>query len=106
MSINKNLYKVVFTKDAKQELNNIFYYISNNLYQKETSKKLMLRIEDVVQNLKFNPKIYPIIRNYSNLTYRKIAVENYIILYSIYEERNMIYIVHIYNSKMNYIDRI
>ena len=76
------------------------------LYQKETSKKLMLRIEDVVQNLKFNPKIYPIIRNYSNLTYRKIAVENYIILYSIYEERNIIYIVHIYNSKMNYIDRI
>ena len=66
----------------------------------------MLRIEDVVQNLKFNPKIYPIIRNYSNLTYRKIAVENYIILYSIYEERNIIYIVHIYNSKMNYIDRI
>ncbi len=76
------------------------------LYQKETSKKLMLRIEDVVQNLKFNPKIYPIIRNYSNLTYRKIAVENYIILYSIYEEINIIYIVHIYNSKMNYIDRI
>lgn len=38
MSTNKNLYKIVFTKDAKQELNNIFYYISNNLYQKETSK--------------------------------------------------------------------
>lgn len=47
----------------------------------------MLRIEDVVQNLKFNPKIYSIIRKYSNLTYRKIAVENYIILYSIYEEK-------------------
>ena len=49
--------------------------------------------------------MYPKVSNFKNvkLKYRKITVDNYIILYTIRE--NIVYISHMYYGKSNYVSK-
>lgn len=53
------------------------------------------------------PESYPIIKDYEelNLKYRKITIEKYIILYTISKTENIIYIVHMYYGRSNYLNK-
>lgn len=54
------------------------------------------------------PEKYFVIKKYDelNLEYRRIVVNKYIILYTISEQNNTIYIVHMYYAGENYLDKI
>lgn len=104
MNISKKQFKIVFTNDCKQEMDNIYNYISNNLYAPKAAKELMNKGETTVQSLKDMPEAYMAIKKYSELEmeYRRIVINNYVIIYTISEEKNSIYIVHMYYGGSNY----
>lgn len=108
MSISKKQFKIVFTNDCKQEIDNIYNYISNNLYAPKAAKKLMNKVETTVQSLKDMPEAYRTIKKYSEfgMKYRRIVINNYVIIYTISEEKNTVYIVHMYYGRSNYSEYI
>ena len=108
MDISKKQFKIVFTNDCKQEMDNIYNYISNNLYAPKAAKELMNKVETTIQSLKDMPEAYMTIKKYDELKmeYRRIIINNYVIIYTISEEKNIIYIVHMYYGRSNYFEYI
>ncbi len=105
MNSKKELYEIEITKDARVEIEAIYEYISESLENKEATKRLMKKIRDHVMNLAENPKMYMKIekKNKIKKEFRRMVIDNYIILYSIDEEAKKIYISHMYYGKRNYL---
>ena len=105
MDSKEKLYEIEITKDARVEIEAIYEYISESLENKEATKRLMKKIRDRVMNLVENPKMYMKIekKNKIKKEFRRMVIDNYIILYSIDEEAKKIYISHMYYGKRNYL---
>lgn len=60
----------------------------------------------VVETLTRFPRMYSKINKYDRLKkeYRKIVIDNYILLYTIDSQKNTIYISHIFYSGKNYLN--
>ena len=101
---NKEVYKIIFTNDAIIEMKDIFNYISKELRAPNTAKGLMAKIDESIDNLRFMPKAYEVIKKYNELKmeYRRIIVKKYSIIYTIDEADKKVYIIHLYHSKRNY----
>lgn len=106
MNIKK--YNLIFTPTAIKEINKIYNYISKNLSVKSSANKLMRKIEQKVQELKYTPKMYQIIEidKKLKLNYRKIVINNYVLLYTINENEKTVYIMHIYYASSNYLNNL
>lgn len=108
MDISKEQYKIVFTNDSIIEMDNIYNYISKNLKSFNSAKKLMKKIDNAIEHLKYMPKIHRIIKRSLNpkFEYRKIVINNYIIIYLVSENEKKVYIMHIYYCRSNYLNNI
>lgn len=108
MTMNNSNFKIFFTNEFIKEMDYIYNYISKNLYSKNSAKKLMKKVEDHIENLKFMPKSYAIVKEIEeiNLEYRRIVIDNYSILYTISESENTIYVVHMYYNASDYLNKI
>ncbi|MCI8411748.1 MAG: type II toxin-antitoxin system RelE/ParE family toxin [Clostridia bacterium] len=86
-------------------MNKIYNYINEELYAENAAKNLMKKVEDEVQRLKYSPKIHAKIEKIDELkrNYRKIVINNYIILYTIDEKNHIVFISHMYYGGKNYI---
>ncbi len=104
--MDTNKYKVIITPTAYREINRIYEYISEELYAVGAAKDLMKEVEEEVQKLKYYPKIHIELKKSDELkrNYRKIVIKNYIILYTIDEEENVVFIAHMYYNGRNYIE--
>lgn len=104
--MDTNEYKVIITPTAYKEINKIYDYITDDLYAENAAKRLMKKIEEEVLSLKYAPKIHTKIEKFDELKrdYRRIVINNYIILYTIDEENNVVFISHIYYGRRNYLD--
>ena len=96
MVTNAKQHKIVFTNDAKNEMDNIYNYISNKLYAVEAAKKLMRKVDKAIQDLKDMPRKYVTVKKFDKLKleYRRIVIENYAVIYTIDEEKKL-YILYI-----------
>lgn len=99
-------YKVVITPTAYNEIDSIYNYITMNLYAEKAAKKLMNKVEEKVQKLKYSPKMYNEIRKIDELKkiYRRIVIDNYVILYTIDENNNTVFVSHMYYGGTNYMN--
>lgn len=99
-------YKVIITPTAYKEIDRIYSYITEDLYAENVAKKLMKKVEDAVQRLKYAPKIHKEIEKNDELKriYRRIVIQNYVILYTIDEENCVVFVSHMYYQGRNYID--
>lgn len=107
MDIKK--YDIIVTETCQKEIKQIYDYISNNLYADKSAKRLMGKVEKSIKDLKHFPYIHSMIKsNYANVkeNYRRIIVNNYVILYLIDEDKKSIYISHMFYSKSNYLKNI
>ncbi len=100
-------YEVILTTQAKMELNNIYKYISNFfcLLRKQL-KKFIDKFKTSILRLEHLPKSCSIISEdiNSKYEYRKLIINNYIVIYSIDEENRKVYIHRIiYQKKVNYL---
>lgn len=87
-------YKIIILPIAQEEFDNIYKYIYKELFATNAAIRLKNNIENKIINLKNNPRMYSKIKKKDNLDreYRKIVINNYIVLYTIDEERKTIYI--------------
>lgn len=101
---DQELYKIIFTNDAILEMKDTFEYISQTLYAPNAAKNIMASIDESIDNLKYMPNAYKVIKRYDelNLEYRKIIVKNYSIIYTVNEEKKQIYIAHLYHGRRDY----
>jgi addiction module RelE/StbE family toxin len=101
-------YKIVITPTARREINRIYDYILYDLNAEKAAKQLMQKVEAVIQELKYSPKIYVSIDKLDGVKrrYRRIVIRNFIILYTVDEESNIVYVAHMYYSGRNYLDLI
>lgn len=89
-------------------MDDIYNYISKKLYSLNSAENLMLKVERIIQNLKYIPRMYSKVRNYykMDIEYRKITINNYIILYIIAERIKTIYIIHMFYKRADYLNKI
>lgn len=97
-------YKAVFNEIAKEELENIYKYVSQNLVSKISADRLMERIEECLLRLEQFPYSCPEVKiKPKNLLYRKLIIDNYIAIYSVNERKKQVNIVHIFYSRKDYL---
>lgn len=104
MDIN-NEYEVIFTKQAHKEIKEIYRYISKALFAENSAWQLMRALNSKISNIRIFPKMYRKIE-IQNKEYRRLVVKSYIIIYRVNEEKKKIYIVHIFYSKSNYLEKL
>lgn len=106
--MNTDKYKIIITPTCSKEINKVYEYINSSLYAEVAAKKLMKKIEDKVQSLKYAPKIHTKIEKCDELEriYRRIVIDNYVMIYTIDEKNMIIYIVHMYYAGSNYLNKI
>lgn len=106
MDSKKEIYEIEFTEDCRDEIRDIYKYISENLKAEQAAKRLMKKMRDNIMALAESPEIYVTItkRDKRKRDFRRMVVDNYIILYTIDENRKTIYISHMYYGKRNYME--
>lgn len=102
MDIKK--YNIIFTDIAKENLDEIYYYINENLKEPSTAEKLITLIENEINRLSYYPyscrKIHIKPRNE---LYRRLVIKNYIVLYRVIEEKKEVVIFYIIYAGKNYL---
>ena len=101
-------YNVKLADEFLEEFDDICNYISINLKAPDTANRLREKVIYNVLLLEKSPRMFEEIEKISKTKrqYRRIVVNNYIILYTIDDENKTIYVAHIYYSGRNYIDNL
>ena len=82
--MDTNKYEIVLTDTAKEELKEIYEYISKQLYEEKAAIRLMNKIEHSILILEENPYCCKEVHiKPHNDVYRKLVMDNYIALYDI-----------------------
>ena len=99
------MYKIIFTDEFNEELQQIYNYISKKLIEKEVADRLISKIYERIADLIIFTRLYIKIRKFDRLNneYHRIIVNNYIILYTIDDLNKKVFISHIYYKRMNYL---
>lgn len=105
MNSKEEIYEIEFTEEARDEIREIYEYISKNLVNENAAKRLMKKIKRNVMNLADFPEIYAKIEKKDKLQreFRRMIVDNFVILYTIDESKKTIYISHMYYGRRNYL---
>ena len=101
-------YKIILTDRAKYDLDDIYNYISKSLMAERAAENLMTRIQDSIMNLADMPEAFSIIEQYKqrDYQYRKLIVNNYLVIYRIDKEQEMVYIVRVIYGGRNYLTEL
>lgn len=106
--IQKPIYKVVLTNNSIYDRNQIYNYIYWRLTSPINAIAFIKNFYSKLEYLKINPYIYskfsyPINSKYE---YRKISLNNFIIIYYIDETVQCVFVVHIFYAGSNFINKI
>ncbi len=102
--MDTNIYEIILTDIAKEELEEIYSYIEKHLLEKNTAKRLMEKIEENMLILERNPyscsevHIKP-----HNDIFRRLVIDNYIVLYEIEEETKQVVVYRVLYGKRDYL---
>ena len=99
-------YRIKLTDQFLDEFEVICDYISNKLKNIDASNRLREKVIYNIFLLENSPRMCIEIENADRAErqYRRLVVNNYVILYTIDEEQKIVYIAHIYYGGRNYLD--
>ncbi len=99
-----NKYKILFSKDARKDLKDIYVYIKYSLQEPIIAKKLVDKLSKEIYKLEDNPTVYAIIKDeiIKKREIRKIKVNNYIVFYKVEEKNRIVEIVRIMYARRNW----
>ncbi len=102
---NNNSYLVKITDECYEEMKQIYDYIANNLKADNSAFKLLKSVRMKILKLVEMPKIYSKInkRNRAKMEYRRLVVKNYVILYTVDDNKKIVYISHMYFKGKKYL---
>lgn len=99
------MYKLIFSPQFTRDINDAFEYISNTLSSPNAAKKLMSEIDRSISNTASEPYLYPLCSEPLNmLGLRKIAVKNYIAVYTVDETKKEAQFLRLFYGRRNYTD--
>lgn len=102
--MDTNNYEIILTDVAKEELEEIYEYISEHLLESLVAKSLMDKIEQSIFRLEQNP--YSCVEVHikpHNEVYRKLVIDNYIALYEVDEKYKQVVIHRVIYGKTDYL---
>lgn len=101
----KNIeYNIIITDQFVDEFEEICNYISYTLKNIDASNRLIDKVIYKVLLLENSPKMFTKIENKKlKRQYRRMVVDNYVVLYTVDEKKRNVYIVHIYYSGRDYL---
>lgn len=91
-------YSIKLTDQFLEEFEEICDYITNELKNMKASNRLREKVINNVLLLEKSPKIC------TERQYRRMVVNNYVILYTIDEAEKIVYVAHIYYGGRSYLD--
>ena len=95
-------YKVNLTTQFKEELKKTLYFFQ---YSCKTRRKLHYEIRNTVSSLEILPERYSRLKlNSKNI--RKLPVNKFVITYEVDNEKDEVYILHIFSQKQDYLNQI
>ena len=99
-------YDVVISDTCLEEIDETCDYIEKVLKTEQASNRLREKIIESIQVLKESPNIYAKIEKTDSdgRIYRRMVVDNYVIIYTIVEEDKNILISHLYYGRRNYLE--
>lgn len=105
MDSKKEIYEIEFTEDCREEISEIYSYISEKLVAENSAKKLMRRMRDAVMDLSESPNLHMKIEKKDKLKreYRRIVIDNFVVLYTVDESSKKVYIAHMYYGRRDYL---
>lgn len=102
--MDTNNYEIILTDVAKEELEEIYEYISEHLLEKAAANRLMDKIEQSILRLEQNPYSCVEVRiKPHNEVYRKLVIDNYVALYEVDEKYKQVVIYRVIYGKMDYL---
>ncbi len=90
-------YTVIYSDDFQNEVDNLYFYILSLNNYSDIADRLTAKILDMAESLNEMPKRFAEAydtRLNSNL--RKVTVDNFIILYSVFDERKEVLVHHVF----------
>jgi len=99
-------YSVHVTQKAIDEMTEIVLYISEKLLEPNLAVKPRDRLEKEIYSLESIPLKYPLVSDkyLSDQGIRKLPVENYIIFYTVSDEKSKVNIVRVLYQKINWMN--
>ena len=97
-------YKIKITPAARDDIEQIFNYISVTLHSPQAAQRLMDEIEQAVELLGSFPLSHPFCADemLQKRAYRKLVVMSYVILYFVDECKENIIIARAFSGSQNY----
>lgn len=95
------IYHILYTKTAKQDIDNIYNYISNKLFNPMAASTLIRKIIktiDILETMPFKFCLYKFKSKENNMI-RYIPINNYLIFYTV--EKFSVYILRILYKRQN-----
>jgi len=97
-------YNIKIIDSAQVDLDNIYRYITYKLMEPEIAEKVIERIEKGILSLDTFPyRCREIMTVLDGVKYRKLIIENYVVLYKVNEEIREVRIDRVIHERMNYL---
>ena len=97
-------YRVEISREAHNDIYEIVGYIANELSNPKAANSFLDDVETSYLRVADNPHSYSLCSDIrlERLAYRKIIIKNYLILYRIDEDNQVVYIVRVVYGRRNY----
>jgi len=91
-------YRVGYTQLAKDDLKNIYRYITNQLKEPQVAEKLTKRIKNEIKELDFSPERFIRVdfEPWNSMNMRHFPVGNYEVYYIVNNEKKSVTIIRIF----------
>ena len=91
------IYKVKISKRAKQDLRKVISYIKNNLLEEPIADKYRILFREKIDQLEYIAESMPILNEEltGHKDIRKVNVKNYVIFYTVDEEKEEAYVIRV-----------
>ena len=97
-------YEVLWTPDAKHDVDLVVSYLSENLGTPAAAAKLLDGIEQLIKTLKTFPETHEFVRDelLAARGYRKALVGSYLVLYLVDERHGVVVITNVVHGTRDY----
>lgn len=97
-------YSVIMQPQFLEELEVILYFFQDRY---STKRKVYAEVRNTVYSLSIFPERYSKINNnFNTKNIRKLPINKYVVIYEVNNEKNEIYLLHIFSQKQDYLNQI
>ena len=97
-------YKVIISPRAYQNIDDIYEYIANSLFDAQAAMNFVDKLEEAILSLEIMTQRFSKrqVGAYTNKGYRQLFVKNFTVIYRIEETSKKVFIITIRYSKSNF----